>query len=592
MPVPVKKARKRKLAVQVGMVTCLIFFATLAYILISDYSITRDAYLSSKNEMIDRDIRTLAKGVKDNKLLPWGLKYWREHTGEMDRGLTAEEQELDARIETEDIYTSCLNGLTDPDTLTPTMQWIIASRLYYGIAVNLANTDELDYSAIQLLGIIDEQKVCLYMDQNTNDFEMYPDDPRDVIIDYPASEHSAVDRILSTGIKAANETFYELYHDPADGKEYYIAYMPVCYEGEERCLLCIRYDWSDFYDQLLTKARTSMIIGLLVMILLNGILTLFLYRKAIAPIVKVGKGVQEYMKDKDAPAAAEKMHNVRAKNEIGVLADHFADLATEIDRYTEEILTLNSEKERISTELALATSIQSSVLPGIFPAFPDRKEFDIYATMNPAKEVGGDFYDFFLIDKDHLCLVIADVSGKGIPAALFMMASMITVRNLAKQGLTPARILTEANEAICANNKEEMFVTVWLGILEISTGKLTASNGGHEYPAILGGSGEFELYKDTHGFVLGGMEGVSYQNYEIRLRPGDKVFVYTDGVPEATNAEEELFGTKRLVQALAGCKDGTPEDILRYVHASVDGFVKSAKQFDDLTMLCIMYKGV
>ncbi len=249
------------------------------------------------------------------------------------------------------------------------------------------------------------------------------------------------------------------------------------------------------------------------------------------------------------------------------------------------------ESSRIDAELTMASAIQADMLPSIYPAFPERPEFDIYATMDPAKEVGGDFYDFFLVDEDHLCMVMADVSGKGVPAALFMMASKIILANNAMIGKTPAQILTDTNAAICSNNREEMFVTVWLGILEISTGKLTAANAGHEYPVIMHSGGEFELLKDKHGFVIGGMSGVKYKEYELTLSPGSKIFLYTDGVPEATNAENQLFGTDRMVEALNENPQASPQEILKNIRKSVDGFVGSAEQFDDLTMLCMEYTG-
>ena len=248
------------------------------------------------------------------------------------------------------------------------------------------------------------------------------------------------------------------------------------------------------------------------------------------------------------------------------------------------------EKERITTELQMAKRIQSSMLPHIFPPFPDRKEFDVYASMDPARDVGGDFYDFFLIDEDHLCLVMADVSGKGIPAALFMMISKVILQSCAMLGRSPGEILTKTNEAICSDNQVDMFVTVWLGILEISTGKITAANAGHEYP-VLKQNGQFELLKDKHGFVIGGMEGMRYKEYELRLLPGDKIFLYTDGVPEATDAESKMFGTDRMLAALNEAPEAAPETILKNVRTAVDGFVKDAEQFDDLTMLCLEYKG-
>lgn len=246
---------------------------------------------------------------------------------------------------------------------------------------------------------------------------------------------------------------------------------------------------------------------------------------------------------------------------------------------------------RIESELNLASNIQADMLPNIYPAFPDRSEFDIYATMDPAKEVGGDFYDYFLIDNDHLCMVMADVSGKGVPAALFMMASKIILANNAMSGKSPAQILTDTNAAICSNNREEMFVTVWLGILEISTGKLTAANAGHEYPVVKHANGNYELFKDKHGFVIGGMSGMKYKDYELVLEPGSKLFLYTDGVPEATDADKQLFGTERMLDSLNKNPDATCEQMLKNMRAAVDEFVKQAEQFDDLTMLCMEYRG-
>ncbi len=260
-------------------------------------------------------------------------------------------------------------------------------------------------------------------------------------------------------------------------------------------------------------------------------------------------------------------------------------------RALEEKHREEAERERISSELSLATRIQADMLPNIFPAFPDRQDFDIYASMDPAKEVGGDFYDFFFVDDDHLCMVMADVSGKGVPAALFMMASKIIIANNAKMGKSPAQILTDTNASICSNNRQEMFVTVWLGTLELSTGRLIAANAGHEYPVLKKADGRFELLRDRHGFVLGGMAGVKYKEYELMLEPGAKLFLYTDGIPEATDAAGTMFGTERMLAVLNSEPDLAPEQILRKVRAAVNGFVRDAEQFDDLTMLCMEYIG-
>ena len=249
------------------------------------------------------------------------------------------------------------------------------------------------------------------------------------------------------------------------------------------------------------------------------------------------------------------------------------------------------EQERIVEELHTAREIQMSALPHTFPPFPERKEFDLFARMDPARDVGGDFYDFFLIDDDHLCLVIADVSGKGIPGSLFMMLSKRIIEDSARLELNAAEILEKTNNSLCDNNQAGMFVTVWLGILELSTGKLTAANAGHEYPAIQKKGGSFVLYKDKHGFVIGGMEGTRYREYELHLAPGDKIFVYTDGVPEAMAGSGEMFGTERMAAALNTRANGSPEEILSAVKQAVDAFVGNAEQFDALTMMCLTYNG-
>ena len=258
---------------------------------------------------------------------------------------------------------------------------------------------------------------------------------------------------------------------------------------------------------------------------------------------------------------------------------------------TEEYKRQKTETARLETELSMATRIQEDMLPSIFPAFPDRKEFDIYASMNPAKEVGGDFYNYFLIDDDTLGIIMADVSGKGVPAALFMMSSDIMLKNYTLMKKSPKAALEEVNRQICENNREEMFVTVWLGVLDIKTGKLTAANAGHEKPAVKNPDGSFELYKDKHGRMVGYLDQVKYREYELTLEKGAKLFLYTDGVPEATNAENELFGTDRMLDALRSAENGTPEDVLHAVDHAIIDYVKDAPQFDDITMLCLEYKG-
>lgn len=253
---------------------------------------------------------------------------------------------------------------------------------------------------------------------------------------------------------------------------------------------------------------------------------------------------------------------------------------------------LSETSARVGAELSVATKIQEDMLPSCFPAFPKRMEFDLFASMTPAKEVGGDFYDFFLIDDDHLGLVIADVSGKGIPAAMFMMASKNIIANNAMVGFSPKEILKKANDTICENNSEDMFVTVWIGILTISTGVLVCSSAGHEYPILKHDNGEFERVIDEHGMPVGFLEEAEYEEYELKLVPGDKLFVYTDGLAEATNIEENMYGTGRILDVLNQKPESTCEQMLTHIWTDVAEFVNGAEQFDDLTMLALEYRGL
>ena len=273
---------------------------------------------------------------------------------------------------------------------------------------------------------------------------------------------------------------------------------------------------------------------------------------------------------------------------VGVAAVYVLAMAAHYVNTVRERQALALEKERIGAELELAYRIQASALP---KEFPERKEFGVYASMTPAKMVGGDFYDFFMIDDRHLGLVIADVSGKGVPAALFMMVSSVLIRHTAAGQYSPAKILQSVNHQICARNPEEMFVTVWLGILDIATGKLTAANAGHEYPMIKGAGKSFEMLKDRHGLVIGAMDGVRYKDYEIVLEPGAKLFVYTDGVSEAADRNLNQFGTDRILETLRSGEEGSPREILEAVNKAVREYAGDTPQFDDLTMMCVEYKG-
>ena len=280
---------------------------------------------------------------------------------------------------------------------------------------------------------------------------------------------------------------------------------------------------------------------------------------------------------------------VRSHDEMGLLCEALKQMDHDIRDYIANLSAVTAEKERIGAELNVATQIQASMLPCIFPAFPERREFDIYAAMDPAKEVGGDFYDFFMVDQTHLAVVMADVSGKGVPAALFMVIGKTLIKDHTLPGRDLGEVFSEVNRLLCEANSEGLFITAFEGVLDLKTGELCYVNAGHEMPFV-GRAGGFEAQKIRPGFVLAGMEGVRYRAGSLTLQPGDKLFQYTDGVTEATDAGNNLYGMERLSEALNAHASESPQQICAAVRADIDAFVKDAPQFDDITMLCLEYK--
>ncbi|HJC01179.1 MAG TPA: SpoIIE family protein phosphatase [Candidatus Flavonifractor merdavium] len=320
---------------------------------------------------------------------------------------------------------------------------------------------------------------------------------------------------------------------------------------------------------------------------------MILRRKVIRPIDQLTQATGAFIQNNEAELAAGtatvNVPEIRTGDEVEELADSFRKMEEDMISYIRSFMKITAEKERIGAELNVATQIQADMLPRIFPAFPERQEFDIYATMNPAKEVGGDFYDFFLVDDDHLAVVIADVSGKGVPAALFMVIAKTLIKNHAQNKETPGEVFTHTNEQLCEGNDAGLFVTAWMGILQISTGHFVYVNAGHNPPLLRRAGGSFEWLKSRPGFVLAGMEGVRYRENEMELAPGDVLYLYTDGVTEATDVHQQLFGEERLQAALNEQPMLPVNQMLSKIKGCIGAFVGEAEQFDDITMLGLEY---
>ena len=386
---------------------------------------------------------------------------------------------------------------------------------------------------------------------------------------------------------AQYETVYRI--KTSDGQNPHVTTMVPVLDSYNNtaAVLCVQRPISEIRSATTPYMIRVAVATVILAVLASALAAFFLRRYFVRPIRKVSNEAMRFAKDN---TQGEPIGEISRFSEIANLASSIETMETDMLQYMDSLTDAAADKERIITELNTAKTIQAHSVPTVFPPFPDRKEFDIFAVMKPAREVGGDFYNFGFVDDDHLALMIGDVSGKGIPAALFMMVSNILLTNTTSMGKNPAEVLASVNNNLFEHNRAEMFVTIWLGILELSTGKMIAANAGHEYPAVMS-EGQYKLLKDPHGFVAAGLKDMEYTNYEIQLRPGDRLFVYTDGVPEATNEAEELFGTRRMIDVLNLEPGAEPEKVLQNIQEGIDAFVGSAEQFDDLTMLCLKYNG-
>lgn len=347
-------------------------------------------------------------------------------------------------------------------------------------------------------------------------------------------------------------------------------------------------------EEVVQQRQTYLFHALLIMFSITAIFAalyiLLLNRQVVSPVKRMAEATQRFVSAKEEEKSTISMLEIRTKDELEQLCESLKQMEKDINYYIDNLCKVTVEKERIGAELNVATEIQLSMLPCIFPAFPDRDELDIYAMTTPAKEVGGDFYDFFMVDDRHLAIVMADVSGKGVPAALFMVIGKTLIKDHTQPGRDLGEVFTEVNNILCEANDNGMFITAFEGVLDLATGEFRYVNAGHEMPFIYRKDGGYEAYKIRPGFVLAGMENVRYKEQRLQLNVGDKIFQYTDGVTEATDKDNQLYGMDRLRQVLnQQCIDSNPKQTLENVKTDIDVFVGDNDQFDDITMLCLEY---
>lgn len=524
----------------------------------------------------------------------WLLRYWHEHYSEL-------EIEYDAiytgGTETEEKYALLTRHhpefrpeyatAADVEALPPEGQKLYAEIVYSWLIDRvdyIQSTFDLDYFFCVVTDEPYDQQFVLFIASDEGQ-ERGPE-PGQI---YPIGKTIEVTEEIQEAMrKAASGQPQAAYSRDRKFFDYY--YSMASFDGHE-ALLVLTIDAQRVREAVITYLSDFGLLFAALIIALAVVCLLMIFFVVLKPLKTVQKNISLYKDTKDSRKVAENLTKIKSHNEIAELSGDVAEMAEELTAYMIQNEQIAVKEEHDKTELALAGKIQASMLPTVFPPYPERKDFEIYASMTPAKEVGGDFYEFFLVDDSHLCMMIADVSGKGIPAALFMMASKILLEHNAKMGKSPAQVLSDVNAAICNKNVEDMFVTVWLGILDLDTGKMICANAGHEYPILRRPGARYEIIRDKHGFVLGGVKGMKYREYELQMEPGASLFLSTDGLAEAINPDNQMFGIERILERLNAEPSNSPEQALQSMKQAVDAYIQGLEPFDDLTMMSLAYYG-
>ena len=574
-PTPKSKKKNHKLLFEVSVITLILFLVSMTVISIYSVRSSYNYYYRSKTDNLTRSLDMILNVTDEPVMFVWYIGYIKNNEIDTDYFLNYDnddqKQAYGAIVRLSQDLPELKTSEDVNSYLTADEQKALAclymKMLYQIIGYQMRDKD---YHEIYMIDVSEKDFGYSYFETENDDIVRF------------VRENEMINRAISAG---SDGVFGEPQFEMSWGDEKILtACKPLFENGSPRAVLILRYNCSDYLTRQMDTVKMMVVTGVISLLITDILLMLFLFRKAIMPLSAVKRAVVAYKTDKDSKKASAEMQKIKSRNELGVLADSFSEMTGELDSYMSENLRLTAERERVTAELELAAKIQKDMLPA---SFPKHSAFELYASMTPTKEVGGDFYDFFMIDEDHLCLVIADVSGKGMPAAMFMMKSKIIIKENVLLGGTPEQILAKVNDALCENNNNNMFVTVWLGVLEISTGKLSAASAGHEYPVIRHEGGDYQIFKDKHGMALGLFDGMTYPGYELDMKKGSVLFVYTDGVDEATDSDEKMFKSERLLEAMNSSGDVPPDKLLADIKKAVDDFVGDAPRFDDMTMLCI-----
>ena len=526
----------------------------------------------------------------------WLLRYWYEHYDELEieydaiyTGGTETEEKYALLTDRHPGFQALYASTADVEALPAEDQKLYAEIIYSWLidrADCIQSTYDLDYLFCVVTDAPYDRQFVLFIAAGEED-ERGPEPgqiyPIGKSITVTAELQAAMQKTISGQPQAA------LSRD----QKYFDYFYPLTSFDDHEILLVLTIDTLRVREAVFTCLSDFGPLFAVLMIALAIVCLLMIYFVVLRPLKKVQKNISLYKDTKDSRMVADNLSKINSHNEIAELSEDVAAMATELTAYMIRNEQIAVKEEHHKTELEFASRIQSAMFPSPSSSSPylDWQNCEICASMTPAKVVGGDFYDYFLVDDRRLCIMIADVSGKGVPAALFMMSSKILLEHNVKMGKSAAEVLSDVNTALCNKNIEDMFITVWLGILDLVTGKMTCANAGHEYPILRKPGERYELLKDKHGIVLGGMNGAKYPEYELQMEAGTSLFLYTDGLAEAINPADQMFGTERILERLNREPDRSPEEILRGMKDAVAEYVQGMEAFDDLTMLAITYHG-
>lgn len=589
-----RETRTGRLIRKLALIFLLFTAVAVALNCILTYISTRDTYLTTETDRL-LQVGDYAKNSSQIALLPQYYSDWTQHADELDRNaqFDTEQQKLaelagqinaivaQAKAQNDDsaatqAHINALNDQYDDEAM---------KVQYYSFEAMLDRLRaSFNVSNLSLLVPDESNESVSYIAQGAapnqsrakGDVHFFGDTEKRSKQDYPGL-WSALDADTPSKVS---------YLSP-DASTYSV-YVPVKV-GDASWAYEVSMGSDQLESAVWTQLRGTVIASCAVFAVCLIAMLLVLRRTLVKPLAALSIQVRKYAASKSVSVSADIRAGHYPKDEVGDLACNMAEMIDELQAHMDDIARMGVEREHARSELAVASRIQLSALPRVCPPFSGCDDFGLSASMRPAKEVGGDFYDFFLIDERHCGIVIADVSGKGIPAALFMMRAKALVNQLMREGVSPDQVLAQANNSLCEDNDAGMFVTVWLGVLDVKTGELRFANGGHNPPVYHHAQGQTEWVRDRSGLLLGSFEGVAYRLFTRRMAPGDSLILYTDGVTEAMDMSNHCYGDERLFHLVAQVKDKEPASISQYIEQDVAAFTQEADQADDITLVVLRY---